>query len=327
MSITRSLVQMMDGDIKVESEKGRGTTFIVKVTLKASSRSLGDDDPSAALTHLRVLLVDDDPVTLDHAKLELATLGIAADACPNAAAAALQVRDRRAQGAPYHFLLTDLKMPEMSGLELTRAIREFDGGETAVIIMTGYDFDANSAAAKGAGIDGFLYKPLFSNSLRREFLSVMHKRGIDLSDDAKAPAAPLGASLEGRKVLIAEDVDLNAEILADLLEIEGVSCERAENGAVALKLFTDSAPNHYDAVLMDMRMPEMDGLAATRAIRALDRPDAKTVPIVAMTANAFEDDVQRSLQAGLNAHLAKPVEPERLYEVLRLLIAGRDAKG
>ena len=126
--------------------------------------------------------------------------------------------------------------------------------------------------------------------------------------------------LEGTHVLVAEDMDINAEILMDLLEIEGVTAERAENGQIAVDIFTNAPVDHFDAILMDVRMPVMDGLSATRAIRDLDRPDAKDVPIIAMTANAFDDDVQRSLQAGMTAHLSKPVEPDRLYETLTKLL-------
>lgn len=129
--------------------------------------------------------------------------------------------------------------------------------------------------------------------------------------------------LSGRRVLMAEDVDQNAEILADLLELEDVESEHAANGKIAVQMFAKSPAGYYDAVLMDVRMPEMDGLDATRAIRALEHPDAKTIPIIAMTANVFDEDVERSLQAGMNAHLSKPVEPERLYKTMAKLIAQR----
>ena len=189
--------------------------------------------------------------------------------------------------------------------------------------MTGYSWDDMIDDARAAGADGFISKPLFTNSLAGELHEVLLKR--DELPEVKpaentAEEVKTGVSIEGCHVLIAEDMDINAEILTDLLEMEGITADRAENGQIAVEIFSNHPENSYDAILMDVRMPVMDGLEATRAIRALDRPDAHTIPIVAMTANAFDDDVQRSLQAGMTAHLSKPVEPERLYETLGRLI-------
>ncbi len=170
-------------------------------------------------------------------------------------------------------------------------------------------------------------KPLFTDSLLREIRCILtlreqpHQSRAELVEEEYAPETPAGV-LEGRRVLLAEDMEINAEIMMDLLDMEGIAAEHAENGQVAVDMFTQHAVGYYDAVLMDVRMPVMDGLAAARALRALDRPDAQTVPIIALTANAFDEDVQRSLQAGMNAHLSKPVEPDRLYETLGRLIGG-----
>ena len=167
-------------------------------------------------------------------------------------------------------------------------------------------------------------KPLFTDSLMRELLGIIDRRSSN-GAQAQGPVVEEATGdgnydLEGRRVLIAEDMEINADILMDLLEMEGIASDHAENGQQAVEMFAAQPPRHYDAVLMDVRMPVMDGLEATRAIRELDREDAKTVPIIAMTANAFDEDVQRSLQAGMTAHLSKPVEPERLYDTLDKLI-------
>jgi len=230
------------------------------------------------------------------------------------------MREALDSGMPYRFLLSDLKMPEMDGLALSRAVREFDGGRTG-IIMTGYNWDDILEEAQSSGVDAIMSKPLFTDSILRDFHTILEKDAE--AHPAESEAETPEISLEGLHVLIAEDMDLNAEILADLLDMEGVSAERAENGEIALEMFSASAEGFYDAILMDVRMPVMDGLSATGRIRALARSDAKTVPIIAMTANAFDEDVQRSLQAGMNAHLSKPVEPERLYETLRRLAVKR----
>ncbi len=162
--------------------------------------------------------------------------------------------------------------------------------------------------------DGFVSKPLFAANVIDEFERIVRNDNKSLLEEKKQ------AHLAGRHILLAEDMKINAEIMKKILSIENIKTDHAENGRIALEMFKENAPGTYDAILMDIRMPEMDGLEATEAIRALDREDAKRVPIIAMTANAFDEDVQRSLQAGMNAHLSKPVEPERLYQVLGELI-------
>ena len=165
-----------------------------------------------------------------------------------------------------------------------------------------------------AGVDSFIAKPLFSGAVFEEFKKALQKKKLGTSNETRK------ADLKGRKILLAEDMPVNAEIMIMVLQMREIDAELAENGRIALEMFEKSAPNYYDAILMDMRMPEMDGLEATQKIRALPREDAKTVPIIALTANAFDEDVQRSLQAGMNAHLSKPVEPEVLFETLEHMI-------
>ena len=170
-------------------------------------------------------------------------------------------------------------------------------------------------------MDSFLAKPLFASNVIDEFERIARKNNMRLFREKRR------ADLNGRRILLAEDILINAEIMKQILEIKGVRIDHAVNGRIALELFSGSEPGTYDAILMDVRMPEMDGLEATEAIRALDREDARTIPIVAMTANAFDEDVQRSLQVGMNAHLSKPVEPEHLYQTLEELIWEADEAG
>ncbi len=215
---------------------------------------------------------------------------------------------------PYNLVLMDWKMPEMDGIEASKRIRELYDNETTVLLLTAYNWDDIMDEALSAGVDSFLSKPLFASNVIAEFERAARRNNLSLFQEKKQ------AELAGRRVLLAEDMEINAEIMMDILSMEDVETDHAENGRIAVELFSKSAVGAYDAVLMDIRMPEMDGLEAAAAIRALDRPDAKKVPIIALTANAFDEDVQRSLQAGMNAHLNKPVEPDTLYQTLGELI-------
>ena len=334
MAITKNIVNMMNGEIQVESEKGKGSTFTVTVTLKASDRTVHQEHGHVLPENLRVLIVDDDEVACEHAEMVANAIGIHPDLCTTGEDALGRVLKRREEGVPYHLVVTDYKMPGMDGLSLTRAIRAFDKEETAIIILTGYSWEDIQEECNQIGVDGIMSKPLFTDSLLFEIERVLEKKHENAKTEEPSPAesAPEAeeSSLQGRRVLLAEDMEINAEIMMDLLDMEGISADHAENGQIAVDMFLNHPEKYYDAVLMDVRMPVMDGLEAARTLRALDRPDAKTVPIVALTANAFDEDVQRSLQAGMNAHLSKPVEPERLYETLHRLIRaaeGSKAKG
>ncbi len=323
MAITKSLVEMMKGDIRVESEKGVGSTFYVTVTLKSSGENSHPRLNDASLQGLRVLVVDDDALACEHAQLILSELGIETETCVHSTDAFSLVRKRFDEGRPYQLILTDYRMPVLDGITLTEEIRRFDKGQTPIIVLTGYDFDQRAEQAQRAGVDGILSKPLFTDTLVREIQYVLHKHSEAAPEPVQETAR---ASLAGRRVLIAEDIELNAEILADLLEMEEIECDWAQNGQLAVNMFSASEPGTYDAILMDVRMPVMDGLNATRAIRALSRDDARTIPIIAMTANAFDEDVHRSHEAGMNAHFSKPVDPEQLYDTLSQLIGTHEAE-
>jgi CheY-like chemotaxis protein len=216
--------------------------------------------------------------------------------------------------APYNLVLMDWKMPEMDGLETARKIRERYSSETTVIILTAYNWDDIQDEAMQAGVDSIIAKPLFAATVLEEFSSALQRRSLsDRKDSHKA-------ELSGRRILLAEDMDVNSRIMTIILKARGMEPELAKNGRLAVEMFEASPEGYYSAVLMDIRMPEMDGLEAARRIRAMDRTDAGSVPIIALTANAFDEDVQRSLQAGMNAHLSKPIKPDALYETLENII-------
>ena len=316
MAITKSLVEMMNGNILVESEKGVGTTFTVTVTLSDSDRTeegaLADD--SIHPEDMTVLIVDDDPIARDHAQLILEKVGVITETAKNGLQALEMVKLRHARREPYNLILVDWKMPEIDGIETTRMIRKAIGHESAIIILTAYRWDDILDEAVQAGVDSFLPKPLFAAAIMDEFKTAVKKKKLSEQDGQTK------TDLRGRRVLLAEDMAINAEIMKMVLEMREIKADHAVNGRIAVELFTSHPEGYYEAILMDMRMPEMDGLEAARAIRASNRADAKTVPIIALTANAFDEDVQRSMQAGLNAHLSKPVQPEVLFETLESLI-------
>ena len=314
MAITKSIVELMNGHIEVESEKGVGTTFVVTVTLSDSGRTDLQGEEEVRPDEMTVLIVDDDPVACRHAQLVLEKAGIASELASSGKQAVDMVKLRHARMEPYNLILVDWKMPEMDGVETTRQIRAEIGHESAIIILTAYRWDDALEEARKAGVDSFLPKPLFAAAVLEEFKSALKRKDIP----AKKQQAK--TDLAGRHILLAEDMDVNAEIICMILQMREMEADRAENGRKAVELFAAHPAGYYDAILMDMRMPEMDGLEATRAIRAMERDDAKTIPIIALTANAFDEDVQRSMQAGLNAHLSKPVQPELLFETLENLI-------
>jgi len=312
MPITRSIVELMNGHIDVESEKGKGTTFTVTVTLGESDRRNGLPDDELRPGELNVLAVDDDPIALEHAQMVLAQAGITCETVLSGMEALEKVKLRHARMADYDLLLVDWKMPEMDGVEATRQIRNVVGHDMPIIILTSYDWDEIADEARRAGVDSFAAKPLFANNVLDQFRAAFRRKA--------AAKTAVRAELKGRRVLLAEDVEVNAEIMVMLLGMREIEADLAVNGRIAVDKFLEHPEGYYDAVLMDMRMPEMDGLEATRAIRASGRGDAQSIPIIALTANAFDEDVQQSMQAGLNAHLSKPVEPDALFDTLETLI-------
>ena len=319
MAITKNIVTLMNGTISVESEKGVGTEFTVVITLTNSEHqgpAISWLDPK----EMRILVVDDEEIAAEHARIVLDEVGIKVDTCHDGKTALSMLEVQHAKHEPYSLVLLDWKMPDMDGLEIAKEIRKLYDRETKVIILTSFNWDEIMDEAIHIGVDSFLAKPLFASNVIDEFERIARKNHMSLYREKKR------ASLKGRRILMAEDVLINAEIMKEIIHSKEAEIDHAENGKIVLSMFAESPFWYYDAVLMDVRMPEMDGLEATAAIRALDRPDAKTIPVIALTANAFDEDVQRSLQVGMNAHLSKPVEPDRLYQTLEELIYEADQK-
>ena len=321
MAITKNIVEMMNGTISVDSKKGVGTEFTVVVTLRNSLRRDQIGEGAFDPNHLRVLIVDDEAIPAEHARMVLDEAGIKADVSMNAEEALRMLEVQHLKQEPYNLVLMDWKMPDKDGIDTAKEIREHYDSETTIIILTAYNWDEIMDEALASGVDGFIAKPLFISSVIQEFERAANRNHMDLSKEKKR------ADLAGRRVLVAEDIEMNAEIIMDVLEMEDMESDHAENGKIAVEMFDQSAPGTYAAILMDIRMPVMDGLEAAEAIRKLERADAKSIPIIALTANAFDEDVQRSLQAGMNAHLSKPVEPDHLYQILGELIYEAENSG
>ncbi len=313
MAITKNIVELMNGTITVESEKGFGSEFTVIVTLNNSDHK-GMIAGSIKPQDMRVLVVDSDNIAAEHAQLVLGEIGVTADICNSGKDAMRKLRVQSVKHDPYNLVLLDRDVRGKDSLEIAKKIRGTYDKETTVIIMTAFSFDDIMEEAVACGADSFLLKPTNAADVMSEFERVARKNNINLINNSVV------VDLKGKRILMAEDVFINAEIMKQLMLKKEALIDHAENGKIAVEMFEKSEPDYYDAVLMDVRMPEMDGLEATQNIRALDRPDAKKVPIIAMTANAFDEDVQRSLQVGMNAHLSKPVEPQHLYNTLEELI-------
>jgi CheY-like chemotaxis protein len=309
LSISKRIVELMGGDIRVESELGHGSVFTFTINAergKADHPSLLN--PGVNWKNVSILAVDDDPETLAYFRELALTLGIKLDAASDAEEARA-ILDR---GVLHDIYFLDYKMPGMSGLELCRTIKDSRADKTAVAIISAADWSSISEHAKTAGVDRFVSKPLHSSDIEdciNEFLGNTAPAEETASDDEPD-------NFKGHTILLAEDVEINREIVVALLEPTEVTVDCAENGAEAVRLFTEN-PERYDLILMDVQMPQMDGLEATRVIRALDVPEAKTVPIVALTANVFRDDVEKCREAGMNSHLGKPLILDALLAELR----------
>ncbi|MBR6185543.1 MAG: amino acid permease [Clostridia bacterium] len=314
MAITKRIVEMMNGSISVESEKGVGTEFTVTVTLRNCSQTGADRDSAIDPGSFRILVVDDDLIAAEHARTVLDEVGIQADVCASGEEALRMMDVKSLKHEPYNLVLMDWNMPGMNGLETSAEIRKKYDRETTVVVLTAYNWDDIHDEAERVGVDNFLVKPLFAANIIEELDRIARKNKMALFKEKKR------ADLSGRRILLAEDMEINAEIMINILELEGIEADHAENGRIAVEKFAKSTPGTYSAILMDVRMPEMDGLEAAAAIRHMERDDAGRIPIIALTANAFDEDVQMSLQAGMNAHLSKPVEPKHLYHTLEELI-------
>ncbi|MDD4851234.1 MAG: response regulator, partial [Gemmiger sp.] len=314
LSIAKNLVDLMHGAISVSSEKSKGTTFTVELPFTIPEQPTLPG--ATGLKDLRVLVVDDDISAREYTSLVLRRMGVKYDSTDNGNTALQMLQDAAAAGQPYRICLLDWKMPDMDGIELTRRIRMQSGNETLIILISAYDLNEVEPEAHAAGANHFVAKPLFQSTLFNVLMDLTH------GEPKPVATAPDRYDFTGHRVLLAEDNEINAEIATDLLEMVNLAVTRVENGEKAVAAFAESQPGYYDAILMDVQMPVMDGYEATRALRALPRPDAKAIPIFAMTANAFTEDVSAALSAGMNGHIAKPIDTAILYRTLADAIHG-----
>ncbi len=314
MIITKRLVEMMNGSITVESEKGIGTTFAVMITLNKSDTKKVDHTGEININTIYALVVDDNPIDAEYAKIVLEEAGIQVDTCTSGQEALDKMEIQHARKQPYTIVLMDWNMPGMNGPETSKEIYKLYGRESMVVAMTAYSWDDIREEAEQVGVENYLEKPLIVANITHSLEQIAHQSNMQIFKEKHK------ARLNGRRILLAEDMEINAELLTDMLEMENVKVDHALNGKIAVKLFENSTAGIYSAILMDVRMPEMDGLEAAKAIRDMDREDAKRIPIIALTANTFDEDVKLSLQSGMNAHLSKPVEADNLIRVLGELI-------
>ena len=316
MAITKYIVDAMEGSIEVASAPGDGTTFYVTLDMKKAEM----DEAEMSLPNWNMLVVDDDKQLCETTVASLNSLGIQADWALDAESALQMVQERRDQARPYQIILMDWKLPGMDGVFAARELRIRHGENIPILIISAYDWSEIEDKAHEAGVAGFIGKPLFKSTLYYGLKPYMVKDAGEKPQEALKEKNP---KLSGRRVLLAEDNELNWEIASELLSAEGLELEWAENGKLCVEKFEASAPGFYDAILMDLRMPVMTGYEATEVIRKLDRSDAKEIPIIAMTADAFAEDVQKCLDTGMNAHVSKPID---VRDVCRQLIKFMKAK-
>ena len=312
MAITRNIVEMMGGTIKVQTEKNRGTEFIICLPLRVQTGSRREEK-IAELAGLKALVVDDDFNTCDSVAKLLTRVGMRAEWTLSGREAVLRARQSIELGDPCRAYIIDWRLPDMNGIEVTRQIRSLND-DTPIIILTAYDWSDIEAEAKAAGVTAFCSKPMFLSDLRDTLLTAIgHMQTAEEQDILPGK----NADFRGRHILLVEDNELNCEIAMTILHEYGFLVDIAENGAVAVEKVRTSDPGRYDLVLMDVQMPIMDGYTATQRIRALKDPARAAVPIVAMTANVFEEERKRAFDCGMNGFLSKPIVVEELIDALK----------
>ena len=315
MAITKNIVDMMGGTIEVQTAQGKGTEFTVCVPMRAQT----EQRPVEKITELeglKALVVDDDFNTCDSVTKMLVKVGMRAEWTLSGKEAVLRARQSIEMSDAYHAYIIDWRLPDMNGIEVTRRIRSLND-DTPIIILTAYDWSDIEVEAKAAGVTAFCAKPMFMSDLRETLMSAL---GQKQTDAAQGLLPDKNADFKGKNILLVEDNELNREIAQEILREYGFLVDSAENGAVAVEKVSTAAPGSYDLVLMDVQMPIMDGYTATRKIRALDDPARAKLPILAMTANAFDEDRRNALESGMNGFLSKPIVIGDLVQELHKIL-------
>ena len=312
MTIARNFARMMNGDIKVESEPGKGSKFTITIFLKQQNKEIEAIDE---LIDLPVLVVDDDRSCCETTVELLNEIGIDGEWVTSGEEAVAKTIERHERDENYFAIIIDWKMPGMDGIETTRQIRKQVGNDVTIIILSAYDYAEIEQEAREAGVDEFIAKPLFRSRLTATLKNIIEGKP---STAARHYLEDISNSdYSGKRILLVEDNDLNREIAEEILGMTGAEVETAENGKEAVRMIASAEKDYYDLVFMDIQMPVMNGYEATAAIRSLDKAAGKSIPIVAMTANAFAEDIMLSKNAGMNEHIAKPLDMTRLRDVMR----------
>ena len=309
MSITKNIVDLMGGTIALTSEPGKGTEFIVTLCFTRSGQK-AEPKQLPQLEGLRALVADDDTDTCLNVSTMLSKIGMRPEWTISGKEAVIRTKYAVEQGDEFSVYIIDWLIPDMNGIEIVRQIRKVIGNRCPIIILTAYDWADIEDEARAAGVTAFCEKPLFLSELRRVLAEPFR------AEPASEPAQPTAADFKGKKLLLVEDNELNREIALEILKGAGFVVDTAEDGAVAVQKIKQAAPGQYDLILMDIQMPNLDGYEATRQIRALPDAEKASIPIFAMTANAFEEDRQNALAAGMNGHIAKPLDVPHLLRVL-----------
>ena len=317
MAITKNIVDMMGGTIEIRTEPDKGTEFIIRVALRVQPEH-HRAERIAELEGLKALVVDDDFNTCDSVTKMLVRVGMRSEWTLSGKEAVLRARQSMDLGDAFHAYIIDWCLPDMNGIEVTRQIRSLGDG-TPIIILTAYDWADIEAEAKAAGVTAFCSKPMFMSDLRETLLTALGQSQTETDDSVLPGGSP---DFRGKHILLAEDNELNREIAVEILSKYGFMVDTAENGVEAVKKIEESKPGDYDLVLMDVQMPLMDGGEAARQIRALPDPALAKIPILAMTANAFEEDRKSALECGMNGFLSKPINIEELIAALSSFLAG-----
>ena len=307
LAITKQMVDLMGGTIECESEQGKGTTFTVVLDIPVADKQLEE----VQLDPMEVLIVDDDEIMLETAADTLKSLGVVAEKAKSGPEALDMIKEKHLSGKDYDVVIVDWKMPEVDGVETIRRIRSEITAEIPILLISAYDWSDIEDRAKDAGADGFVSKPLFRSTLYEKINNIIGKeaRSTEPEDDY--------SDLKGLHILVAEDNDINWEIISAMLDMFGITTERAENGRICVDMVRNAEAGQYALVFMDIQMPEMNGLDATRAIRKLEDPAAAAIPIVAMTADAFSENIMECMNAGMNGHIAKPVDIKLVIKEIR----------
>ena len=312
MAITKNIVNMMGGTIEVLTEQGKGTEFIVRLPFRIQSKHQRIEK-IAELEGLKALVVDDDFNTCDSVTKMLVKVGMRSEWTLSGKEAVLRARQSMEMGDAFHAYIIDWRLPDMNGIEVTRQIRSL-GDDTPIIILTAYDWSDIEVEARAAGVTAFCAKPMFMSDIRDTLMTAIGQKQAE----AEAEILPTaGSDFRGKCILLVEDNELNSEIAAEILNEYGFLVDTAENGAEAVEKVKNSKPGNYDLVLMDVQMPVMNGYEATKQIRALDNPALAGITILAMTANAFDEDKKKALECGMDGFLSKPIVIEELISILQ----------